>query len=159
MEDKNTKIFNAISLLITNTDFINCQLEFYKKHIGTFTGTDENKHEYTQIYEAYIQILEVMIEIELQKTVSNEDIKAFYEDFKVNLKKYEELNMTTVDTLYSFVDFDQFKIAILKFKDDYANANTTESPEEPDQPNFKIDQEAYERFHKEDVNDPASGWV
>lgn len=121
----NSKIFKSISLLVTNADFINSQNEFFEKHAGTFTDSEENKHEYIQIFEAYVHILETLIDVELAKTFSPEDIKAFYSDFKANLKQYEEVNSSTVDTLYSFVDFDQFKAAILRYKVDVAKASST----------------------------------
>ena len=64
-----------------------------------------------------------MIETELQKSFSEGEIQAFYEDLKANLKKYEEVDVATVDTLYGFIDFDQFKKAVLRHKTEVAKAS------------------------------------
>ena len=158
MENKNQQIFEAISKQIVNLTFINSQAEFFKKHAQTFIDADENKLEYTQIYEAYVYILESIIEIELQKTFSIEEVKAFYEDVKANLKKYEEMDKDTVDSLYAFIEFNHFKQEILKFKADMIAAGVLESDKAVDETTFRIDKDLFDKFHSEDTSDPANKW-
>lgn len=44
------------------------------------------------------------------------EINAFYDSFKANKSEYEKLNPSTVDSLYSFVNFDKFKSDMLEMK-------------------------------------------
>lgn len=136
---------------------MNSQNEFFEQNKDKVEDTEENKLEYTPIFEAYMLILETVIEVELQKTFSHEDIKAFYQHFKENLGAYEEKNKDTVDTLYSFIDFDKFKQAILKYKSDVATASkvTTGSAETI---GFRIDEATFNRLEQEVATDPKSGW-
>lgn len=107
--NKHDDIFKAICDLIVLSDFISAQQDFYEKHKETFEDTDENKLEYTQIYEAYVLILDSMIDQELYKSYSHEQVQAFYDDFKEDVSKYEAINSTAVETLFGFVNFDKFK--------------------------------------------------
>lgn len=68
-----------------------------------------------------------MIDQELYKTFSQEQVKAFYDDFKAEVGKYEAINSSAVETLFGFIDFDKFKQAILKHKSDLSKAQATES--------------------------------
>ena len=67
-------------------------------------------------------ILDTMIDQELYKSYSNDQVKAFYDDFKANLAKYEAINSSAVDTLFGFTDFDKFKSSILQYKADLSKA-------------------------------------
>ena len=68
--------------------------------MGTFTDDDENKLEYTQIFEAYVSILEQIISVKLKQTYPEEKVDAFYEDFAANIPKYEALDAITVNVLF-----------------------------------------------------------
>lgn len=78
-----------------------------------FEDTEENKLEYTNIYTEYVYILEQIIEATLLSKYSNEDIEAFYGTFKENLTLYKTINPEVVETLFNFIDFDQFKKSML----------------------------------------------
>ena len=67
MESTDTQIFKEIADQIVKVDFTNDRFEFFKKHSDTFEDTEENKLEYTPIHEAYIYILEKMIEENLSQ--------------------------------------------------------------------------------------------
>ena len=54
------------------------------KHKDVFEDTDENKLEYTPIFEEYVQILQQTIDSKLYEKYQHDQVIAFYEDFKVN---------------------------------------------------------------------------
>ena len=139
-------------------NFAFSQNEFYEKHMDTFDENDENKLEYTQIYEAYVLISETLIEAELQKDYSQDQIQKFYDHFKENLKDYEALSPETVDTLYAFIDFDVFKKAMLRYKSDIHKAQTNTTAAVGNTTDFKIDIDAFNRFQQEDPTNLDSGW-
>lgn len=56
------QIFDSISSLIASEDFRSAQMEFVKQKCGVFEDTDENKLEYTPIYEEYLALVEQAIE-------------------------------------------------------------------------------------------------
>jgi len=68
----NERVFNALADQIAQIEFQNDQYEFFNKHMNTFEDTDENKLEYTQIYEAYVYILEQIIEAKLSAQFGQE---------------------------------------------------------------------------------------
>ena len=119
-QDINLAIFDAICKLLRTEDFAASQKTFFFKHKDTFTEDDENKLEYTQIHEAYVQILETLIAANLKEDYSDEQIDAFYQDFTANIPKYEERDALGVNSLFSFTDLPKFKESILMFKKDEA---------------------------------------
>ena len=62
---KDTEIFDNIADLITKDTFSSAIAEFMKENCQKFEDSDENKLEYTAIYESYVEILEDMIETKL----------------------------------------------------------------------------------------------
>lgn len=65
-------IFDEIAKLLMLDDFTNAQKTFFNKHKDSFTDDEENKLEYTQIFEAYVQILEEIIAANLGATFSED---------------------------------------------------------------------------------------
>ena len=61
-------------------------------------------------------ILDEIIEAKLVEKFSQEEIKSFYETFVKNFKSFEKLNEQTVDTLFEFKEFSQFKKKMLTYK-------------------------------------------
>ena len=96
------KIFNDLTELLVKDEFRDAQFDFFEKNQETFEDTEENKLEHSEIFKAYQDILDKVIEVKLLETCSDEDLKAFYESFAKNLKNYETVNSDTVDTLFSF---------------------------------------------------------
>jgi len=79
-------------------------------------GEEENKLVHTEIHEAYVKILEEIIEAKLKDTYTEDQIQGFYLNFTENFKEYEKENDEVVDILFGFTDFVKFKSQILKFK-------------------------------------------
>ena len=64
--DKNLAIFNEISDYIIDPEFSSAQATFFEKIHDKIEDTEENKLEYTQIFEEYVYILENIIESKLK---------------------------------------------------------------------------------------------
>ena len=92
-----------------------------------FEDTEENKLEYTQVFEQYVTILEEIIAVKLKEKYSEEQIEAFYLSFKDNMKDYEKENALTVETIFGLIDFDKFKASILQYKKDSASLESAET--------------------------------
>ena len=58
----NKEIYAKVCEAIIDPEFNEGQINFFSKHCNTFTDDEENRHEYKEIHEEYITILEVAIE-------------------------------------------------------------------------------------------------
>jgi hypothetical protein len=134
-------------------------MAFFEKNCHIFSEEEENKLEYTNVYEAYVKLIEQLIEINLKEkySVSDEDVKAFYETLKQEgaITTYQALNNDTLEILFGFIDFDKFKISMLDAKKGMINTEESKNIEEyKDQ--VKADESiSYEDFQKlfnEDLN-------
>lgn len=65
---ENMTVFNSIAELVTSTDFGEACSNFLEKHLDTFDDEEENKLEYTEIFEEYVQILEKVIDSKLYES-------------------------------------------------------------------------------------------
>lgn len=117
---ESSTIFSRMATLVQDDVFLNAQHTFFDKHKNSFEDTEENKLEYTQIFEQYVTILEEIITARLNDTFSPEEINGFYGSFKDNLAKYEAENPIAVEIIFGLIDFDKFKAAILTYKADNA---------------------------------------
>ena len=52
------EVFRGLQDLMASEDFINAQLDFIKHNMDKFDEEEENKIEYTGIYETYVGIME-----------------------------------------------------------------------------------------------------
>ncbi len=78
---ENKAVLQAMQEMMTSTDFINAQVTFMNTHCNTFDENDENKLEYTGIYESYVQIMEQIIDVKLKDKFAEGQVDAFYIDF------------------------------------------------------------------------------
>lgn len=99
-----------------SSEFKWAAVEFMQKHMHVFDEADENKLEYTTIFEEYVVILEGSIDSKLYQHYSEQQIKAFYNDFKDNFAQYQSINTDVVETLFGFTDFNKFKKQMLEVK-------------------------------------------
>ena len=89
-----------------------------EKNYDQFEDTEENKLIYTQIYEQFVELLENIIVVKLEVKFKTEEIDTFYETFVDNMAKYEAEDALTVNSLFSFINFEKFKESILLYKKD-----------------------------------------
>lgn len=93
MEDTNFEIFKQISNDIQDDEFTSVQHAFFEKNKEPFEETDENKLEYTQIFEQYVTILEEIIAAKLKEKYTEEQVENFYKSFQENIAKYTIQNI------------------------------------------------------------------
>ena len=48
---KDTQIYSYISELVIDSEFIQMQSAFFEKHVESFSAEEENKLEYTTVFE------------------------------------------------------------------------------------------------------------
>ena len=108
----------AITELITTNDFQESQRAFIEQNYQHFVDDDENKHIYKTVYDNYLEIMENTIESKLigEFSFQDEEINHFYTSFADKKQHYEQINVNTVDALFSFIDFDRFKKEMLEMK-------------------------------------------
>ena len=70
-----------------------------------FGEDDENKHEYKEIHEEYIRLLEIAIDVQIQEKFTSDDMDEFYADFKENFNKYKSLNEDVFTIMIASLDF------------------------------------------------------
>lgn len=109
--------------IIYDKEFELAQRAFMEKNYDQFEDTEENKLIYTQIYEQFVSLLENIIIVKLELKFKSEDIDDFYTTFVDNMKQYEAEDAVTVNSLFSFIDFEKFKESILLYKKDRDNSD------------------------------------
>ena len=116
--DKNSEIFAAVSQIVVSPEFNDDSKAFIENNYAIFDEEDENKHEYKQVYEDYVAIMDRVITARLKNEngFADAEIEAFLGSFEQNKDTYSATNADTVDTLYSFIDFMHFKKLMLEFK-------------------------------------------
>lgn len=72
ISQQNQAVFGTVTQLVTSTDFCNASIEFLQKHMDVFDEADENKLEYTTIFEEYVSILEQTIDAQLYKAYNEQ---------------------------------------------------------------------------------------
>jgi len=73
---ENLKIFGLISEIMTDPEFNESLQSFFEKNCHVFEDIEENKLEYKNIYEEFVNISEKVIEAKLKET-SGVDDEAF----------------------------------------------------------------------------------
>lgn len=107
--NQNMEVFKTITELIASSEFQEATFQYLEANKEPFTDDEENKLEYTGIFENYVAILEQVIDAKLFQTYSEERVTQFYSDFKDNWKRYEAEDPEAVETLFGFTDFNKFK--------------------------------------------------
>ena len=115
MESKN-EIFALVCEIITSEEFTNGQMDFHVKNCKIFNEDEENKHEYMDVFEEYVKLVDNAIDSELYKKFKKEDVEDFYKTFKDNYEHFKEINYDAVEILKNAIDFETFKATMLRFK-------------------------------------------
>eukprot|EP01044_Picomonas_judraskeda_P002786 COSAG03_NODE_211_length_10586_cov_7.728140_2_plen_210_part_00 len=97
----------------TDDGFRALQDQFCKRHCGVFENTDENKLEYTRIFESYTKMIESFVMESLTAQLPGFAM----DEFLVMLQAREgQLDGDVFELLYSLGDFAVFKDLILSYK-------------------------------------------
>ena len=93
--------------------FKTLQDQFCTRHCGVFENTDENKLEYTRIFESYVRMIESFVTESLSAQLPGFRM----EEFLAMLQAREgQLEGDVFELLYSLGDFAIFKDLILSYK-------------------------------------------
>jgi hypothetical protein len=115
--EKSKEIFKSICDLVIKPEFQKDQQGFFDQYSHQFDPKEENKLEYTPIYERYFEIVDKLIEARLIETYNHtrEEVKQFYADFKANMSEFEKEDKDTMNILFNLVDFVKFKKFMLSY--------------------------------------------
>ena len=150
----NKDVFYGIQSIVASAEFLDAQLLFYKTNMHLFDEDDENKLEYTGIYEHYVMAMEGVIDAKLAEKFSQDVIDSFYVDFIQQYKEYEKLDAILVGLLFTMTDFLKFKESMIRNKKALGavKIEITEDEKMPESTDF------YYKCCGEDVNDAANNW-
>ncbi len=94
---------------------------FYRDNCGVFEPGDENKLEYTTIFNEYTTMVETFIEERLGASVASFDMAAFCETLAQRAKSNPEfLEHPALEALLAYSDFDAFKEMMLSAKEGFS---------------------------------------
>ena len=93
--------------------FESIKRKFCEEHCGIFDDKDENKIEYTEIFQRYTSLIESTLDQKLTEKVPNFSMKRFE---TMLLSRQDEMDTEIFDLLLSLSDFDEFKEVMLSYK-------------------------------------------
>jgi len=99
-------------------------MDFHVKKCLLFDEDEENKHDYADIFEDYVKLVDNAIDTELYKKFNKEEVDDFYKTFKDNYSHYKEIHSDAVEILKNAIDFETFKATMLRFKKGVINEQT-----------------------------------
>ena len=106
--------------IVIEDEFENLQNDFCEKYYKIFEDKNENKLEYTEIFNKYTKLIENYLEKNLIKRVPQFNINDFYKMLESKKFKIDE---QLLDILISFADFQNFKQLMLDYKHKKENKN------------------------------------
>ena len=95
--------------------------------------------------------------MKLEVKFKTEDIDTFYETFVDNMAKYEAEDALTVNSLFSFINFEKFKESILLYKKDRVDSGN--QGEAFGSIGASDPQKMFDELMAEDTENGANGWV
>ena len=108
------EMVGGLEQVLFSDDFQDLQNKFFKKHAGIFKDSEENKVEYTPIFNEYTKLMEKTLETQLKKVINGFNMKKF--ENMIAERMDEIAGIEVFDTLLSFTDFEEFKLQILAYK-------------------------------------------
>ena len=103
----------ALQDIVIEEEFEKMQNDFCEKYYKEFEDKDENKLEYTKIFNEYTKTTEDFLEKNLKKRVTQYKIDDFYKMLESKKFKMDE---QLLDTLLDLSDFGNFKEMMLNYK-------------------------------------------
>jgi len=99
--------------VLISPEFTKLQNSFCSRHCQIFQENDENKLEYTTIFDQYTESIEGFLENQVRKVVPDFQIDRFA---SLCSKRQNEMTGDVFDTLLSCGDFEEFKFIMLSYK-------------------------------------------
>ena len=112
------KFAEALQDIVIEDEFEKMQNDFCEKYYKIFEEKDENKLEYTKIFNEYTKTTEEFLEKELKKRVKEYNIDDFY---KLLESKKFKIDEQLLDTLLDLSEFNNFKEMMLNYKREKEN--------------------------------------
>ena len=112
------KFAEALQDIVIEDSFEKMQNDFCEKYYKVFEEKDENKLEYTKIFNEYTKTTEEFLEKELIKRVKEYKIDEFY---KLLESKKFKIDEQLLDTLLDLSEFNNFKEMMLNYKREKGN--------------------------------------
>lgn len=112
-DDEFDEIVGALQDLVMDPEFEEQQREFLEKNCDVFEDMDENKLEYTKIFQEYQDKLENYMEKKLKESKPDLDMAKF---ILMVEQRIDEIDPQLQDMLLTFTDFQLFKEHMLAHK-------------------------------------------
>ena len=112
------KFAEALQDIVIEDEFEKMQNDLCEKYYKIFEEKDENKLEYTKIFNEYTKTTEEFLEKELKKRVKEYNIDDFY---KLLESKKFKIDEQLLDTLLDLSEFNNFKEMMLNYKREKEN--------------------------------------
>ncbi|RXG70497.1 ADP-ribosylation factor-like protein 2-binding protein [Armadillidium vulgare] len=122
------RIMGHLQEIILSEDFVCIRDMFFDDHCKMFEDKEENKLEYTSIFENYVDLVEGYLESELRERNQDFDMSVFLKEIESESNK-DCIDSEVVDLLTTFSDFSSFKAAMLEAKKAKETVSTSESLE------------------------------
>ena len=106
--------------IVIEDEFEHLQNDFCEKYYKIFEDKNENKLEYTEIFNKYTKLIENYLEKNLIKRVPQFNVNDFYKMLESKKFKIDE---QLLDILINFADFQNFKQLMLDYKHKKENKN------------------------------------
>mmetsp|Transcript_1762 Transcript_1762/g.1908 ORF Transcript_1762/g.1908 Transcript_1762/m.1908 type:complete len:173 (-) Transcript_1762:1440-1958(-) len=117
-------IVGALEEILLGDAFTTIQKAFCDEHCEKFSNSEENKVEYTELFQTYTTIIETTLDQQLTAKIPGFKMSTF-EGLLVNRK--DEIDTEIFDLLMSLGDFSEFKelmVAHKKMKESIKNGST-----------------------------------
>ena len=133
--------------------------------MGLFNSDEENKLEYTNVYQDYVHLMEQILDVTLKGEGhghTEEQVDKFYETFKDNQELYKNMNEDVMDLLFGLVDFAKFKTSLLEYKAGCIDKDAGEVEKENQammsgKQGLELDE--FMKQYNENPDDKSTGWV
>ncbi|CAK9024434.1 Stearoyl-CoA desaturase (Acyl-CoA desaturase) (Delta(9)-desaturase) (Delta-9 desaturase) (Fatty acid desaturase) [Durusdinium trenchii] len=111
------EIVGALEEIIMDPRFVKLQSEFCRRHCNRFHKDDENKLEYTDIFNEYTQTIETYLESRLKRCIPGFRMDKFAHMCQ---QRKDEVAGDVFDILLSCGDFAEFKFLMLSHKAEHS---------------------------------------
>ncbi|GAQ84385.1 hypothetical protein KFL_001870070 [Klebsormidium nitens] len=112
------RMVGALEDIITDADFEEAQTSFCAAHCAVFEDSDENKLEYMELFQQYVDVLDGVIAARLAEALPDLPLH----DFLHQLSEHGEAEGDVFDFLMTLCDFQAFKDLMLSYKQQAAGA-------------------------------------
>eukprot|EP00735_Rhodelphis_limneticus_P013131 TRINITY_DN6655_c0_g1::TRINITY_DN6655_c0_g1_i1::g.20285::m.20285 TRINITY_DN6655_c0_g1::TRINITY_DN6655_c0_g1_i1::g.20285 ORF type:complete len:209 (-),score=43.90,sp/Q5ZKW5/AR2BP_CHICK/44.96/5e-32,ARL2_Bind_BART/PF11527.3/5.4e-27 TRINITY_DN6655_c0_g1_i1:540-1166(-) len=113
-EDEFDVIIGKLEDILMDDAFVRTQNQFLAKHCGVFEDNEENKLEYTSLFEEYNQLVEQYLERRLTEEIPNFSMDKLARLLETRTK--EELEGDVFDLLLTISDFISFRELMIDYK-------------------------------------------